>query len=119
MFAGLHDRVIDCLLQINISNEDQKGGFEEDEAEQILKNITNYPHVRVLGLMGMAAFVEDEVVIRSQFRRLALASARFRLLEGAQVYMQKLSMGMSGDFEIAIQEGATMVRVGSSIFGGR
>jgi PLP dependent protein len=117
--AGLHNRQVDCLLQINISDEDQKGGFTEDEAEIVLQQIKNYPHVRILGLMGMAAFTDDQALIRSQFARLAAASRRFKALEGNQVLMQELSMGMSGDFEIAIAEGATMVRVGSSIFGHR
>jgi PLP dependent protein len=117
--AGLHNRQVDCLLQINISDEDQKGGLTEDEAEEILKHITNYPHVHIKGIMGMAEFTDDATVISAQFKRLAIGRARFDAYAGPQVAMQELSMGMSGDFESAIREGSTMVRVGSSIFGGR
>ncbi len=117
--AVLHNRQVDCLLQINISDEDQKGGLTEDKAEEILKQITNYPYVHIKGVMGMAEFTDDAAVISSQFKRLAAARRRFEALAGPQIAMQELSMGMSGDFESAIQEGSTMVRVGSSIFGGR
>ncbi len=117
--AGSHQRVVDCLLQINISHEPQKGGFEVDEAEEVIRRISDFPHVRILGLMGMAEFTDDPTILRTQFRRLTAAKLRFEVLEGAQVEMKELSMGMSGDFPIAIAEGSTMVRVGSSIFGHR
>lgn len=117
--AAKCQRQIDVLLQLNISDEVQKGGFDEDEAEAILRQISQYPHVRVRGLMGMAAFTDDRTVIRSQFQRLQLASARYSRLNLAGVEMTELSMGMSGDFDIAIAEGATLVRIGSSIFGQR
>jgi PLP dependent protein len=117
--AGLHGRQIDCLLQINISDEDQKGGFAEDEAQVLLQKITDFPHVRIMGLMGMAAFTDDQTLVRSQFARLAAARTQFAALTGPQVQMDALSMGMSGDFALAIAEGATLVRVGSSIFGHR
>jgi PLP dependent protein len=117
--AGLHNRVIDCLLQINISDEDQKSGMDEADAELLLTRISDYPHVRVHGLMGMAEFTEDMDVVREQFRRLARARERLRRFNGLQVEMKELSMGMSGDYAVAIAEGATMVRIGSSIFGDR
>ena len=118
--AAKHERTIDCLLQINISDEPQKGGLTENEAETLLRDsIQNYPHVRILGLMGMAEFTDDTAVIRSQFKRLKAASEQFKPLENEQVRMQELSMGMSGDFEIAIEEGATLVRIGSAVFGSR
>lgn len=117
--AGKHDRVINCLLQINISDEDQKGGFTEAAAEAVLKNIHDYPNVRIQGLMGMAEFTSDEVAIDSQFHRLQLAAQQFSQLAGPQIQMRELSMGMSGDYPIAIRRGATMVRIGSAIFGYR
>lgn len=117
--AAKIDRKINCLLQINISNEEQKGGFEEADAENLLSRISEFPHIQILGLMGMAEFTEDETVIQKQFKRLRKASEAFRSLEGEQIKMQELSMGMSGDYTIAIAEGATMVRIGSSIFGDR
>jgi PLP dependent protein len=117
--ARLHGRAIDCLLQINISDEAQKSGMDEAEAAALLGKISDYPNVRICGLMGMAAFTEDMEVVRAQFRRLSDARERLRAQEGPQVQLQELSMGMSGDYEVAIAEGATMVRVGSSIFGDR
>jgi PLP dependent protein len=117
--AHLHERIIDCLLQINISDEDQKSGMTEAEAEKILQSIDSYPNIRIQGLMGMAEFTDDMTIVRSQFRRLAAAREKLRAFKGDQVHLQHLSMGMSGDFEVAIAEGATMVRVGSSIFGSR
>jgi pyridoxal phosphate enzyme (YggS family) len=117
--AGLHNRQVDCLLQINISDEDQKGGLTEGEAEEILQQITNYPNVHIKGVMGIGEFTDDATVISAQFKRLAAARSRFEAFVGPQIVMQDLSMGMSGDFESAIQAGSTRVRVGSSIFGGR
>lgn len=117
--AEKNQRQIDCLLQINISDEEQKGGFTELEAEEVLRKVEAFPHIRILGLMGMAEFTSDKTVIDAQFLRLQEARARFSTLEGPQIQMKELSMGMSGDYPIAIQRGATMVRVGSAIFGHR
>jgi pyridoxal phosphate enzyme (YggS family) len=117
--AGKNGRVQDCLLQVNISDEPQKGGLTEAEAEALLRRISDFPHVRIFGLMGMAEFTDDREVIRGQFRRLAGAQAAFQALNGPQIAMRELSMGMSGDFDIAIEEGATLVRIGSAVFGGR
>lgn len=117
--AQLHGRRIDCLLQINISDEDQKGGFSEAEAEAVLRAIDRFPSVTVRGLMGMAAFTDDQALIRSQFERLAAARTRLEAFVGPLISMTTLSMGMSGDYALAIAAGATMVRIGSSIFGTR
>ena len=117
--AAKHERTIDCLLQINISDETVKSGFEEEEAEDLLHRLDDFPNVRIRGLMGMAAFVSEEAIIRGQFRRLRLAAERFAAISHPRLDMKELSMGMSGDFEIAIQEGATMVRIGSAVFGRR
>ncbi|MEY3443469.1 MAG: YggS family pyridoxal phosphate enzyme [Bacteroidota bacterium] len=117
--AELHSRVIDCLLQINISNEEQKSGMDESEANELLSRIDQFPHVRILGLMGMAEFTDDMTVVGGQFQRLADARTRLSAYNGVRVDLRELSMGMSGDFEVAIAHGATMVRVGSSIFGHR
>ena len=112
-------RTIPCLLQINISAEPQKGGFEIDQAEALLHRIHEFPNVDIRGLMGMAEFTDNEAVLRTQFALLRDTAAQFKSLEGNRISMKELSMGMSGDFPIAIAEGATMVRVGSSIFGNR
>lgn len=117
--GGKNERIIDCLLQMNISGEANKHGLEEAEVKSILQNIQNFPSVRIKGLMGMAEFTDDQEVVQSQFRRLRQARDRFQGLNNEQIQLEELSMGMSGDFPIAIAEGATMVRVGSAIFGGR
>ena len=117
--AKKNDRIIDCLLQINISEEEVKSGMEEEEARAILQSIDSYPHIRIKGLMGMAAFISDEVEISRQFRRLRLAMESFQSINHPRIQLQELSMGMSGDFELAIAEGATMVRIGSAVFGSR
>ncbi|HHG84798.1 MAG TPA: YggS family pyridoxal phosphate-dependent enzyme [Bacteroidetes bacterium] len=117
--AAQHGRIIDCLFQINISDEPQKGGFSEAECGELLGRMADFPHVCVRGLMGMASFTANTAIIRQQFKRLKSAFEQFRKLETEQVQMRDLSMGMSGDYEIAIEEGATLVRVGSAIFGGR
>ena len=117
--ANKNDRIIDCLLQINISDEAVKSGMEEDEARTILQHLDKYPHVRIKGLMGMAAFISDEKEISRQFRRLKKASESFQDIEHPRIKLEELSMGMSGDFELAIAEGATMVRIGSAVFGSR
>lgn len=118
--AQKHETEIEILIQLNISEEDAKSGLDENSSEELLSRMDDFPNVRIKGLMGMAAFVEDEEVIRSQFRRLRLASERLKeSIQHPRVEMEELSMGMSGDFAIAIEEGSTMVRVGSAIFGSR
>lgn len=118
--AAKNDRVQDVLLQFHVAQEETKFGFELEEAEVMLKDegyfqLTN---IRVRGIMGMASFTSDSRQIREEFFTLRkifeqLADKFF----GSE--FDTISMGMSGDYEIAIQEGSTMIRVGSSIFGGR
>lgn len=117
--ATIHGRVIDGLLQINISGEDQKGGMGVGDVERLLSRIQDFPSVRILGLMGMAELTDDMATVQRQFRQLALARTRLLGLEGPQATLKELSMGMSGDYAEAIAEGATLVRIGSSIFGER
>ncbi len=118
--ARKNDRIIDCLLQIHIAKEESKFGFDEAEAEEVLANnpAEKYPNVRIRGLMGMATFSDNEQEVRNEFRGL---SQFFRKLK-ANLDLSNfdtLSMGMSGDYQLAIDENSTMVRIGSSIFGGR
>lgn len=114
-------RYVDCLLQVNISQEEQKHGTGTREVVQLLDALPNYPNVRVQGLMGIAEFTQDQDVVRWQFSW--LRETLFKLQEQfgttEQLELKELSMGMSGDFPLAIEEGATLVRVGSSIFGAR
>ena len=117
--AEKNDRIISCLLELHISGEESKSGMDEAEAQTLLEKLDAYPNVRIIGLMGMAEFTDDTKRIRSQFRRLREASERYSLISHPRITMQELSMGMSGDYEIAIEEGATMVRIGSAIFGAR
>jgi pyridoxal phosphate enzyme (YggS family) len=113
------ERVIDCLLQLNISEEEAKSGLDEVSGADLLRRLDQYPNVRILGLMGMAAFTDDMALVRSQFARLRRASGSFGTIQHPRLEMRELSMGMSGDFEVAIAEGATMVRIGSAVFGSR
>ncbi|MDX1906500.1 MAG: YggS family pyridoxal phosphate-dependent enzyme [Bacteroidia bacterium] len=117
--AGKVGRTLDCLLQLHISDEATKSGMDETEAAQIVEQIDLYPHIRIRGLMGMAALTDDRALIRQQFRSLRIASGVLSAVSHPRVEMQELSMGMSGDFDIAIEEGATLVRIGSAVFGGR
>jgi pyridoxal phosphate enzyme (YggS family) len=120
--AAKHDRVIDCLLQMHIAEEDTKFGLDEQELNMLLesdefKRMTN---VRVTGLMGMATFTDDEQQIRKEFGHLKSVFDTLRSQpEALNFKPQVLSMGMSGDYKIAIECDSTMVRIGSSIFGAR
>jgi len=109
------NRVIDCLLQVHIAMEETKFGLDEEEISVI--NPLAYPNVNVKGLMGMASFTENTEIVRKEFRYL---KTLYDGLSATQHFkMEILSMGMSADYQIAIEEGATMVRVGSLIFGER
>ena len=113
-----NNRVIDCLLQIHIAKEETKFGLSFEEAETILKSkeLKNFKNINIVGLMGMATLSEDREIIRKEFREL---KNFFRNLQFTIYNLQFLSMGMSSDYGIAIEEGSTMVRVGSAIFGER
>ena len=112
--ARQHDRVIHCLLQIHIAQESSKFGLNEDEAIELLE--MNLANVSIDGLMGMATFTYDKHQIRSEFKSL---KNTFEKAKSKFHKLSILSMGMSGDYDIAIEEGSNMIRVGSSIFGSR
>lgn len=112
------DRVIDVLMQVDIAQEETKHGWSKEELVSYLssESFKSLENVNVKGLMGMATFTEDKAQVRQEFRGLK------QLFDNVKSFMPQidtLSMGMSGDFDIAMEEGATMVRVGSSIFGKR
>lgn len=119
--AAQNKRVIDCLLQIHIAQEESKYGLSYEEAHALLTSSTweELPHIRIIGLMGMATFTDDTTQIRREFRGLKHFFDEHKQYERPNVKMQELSMGMSGDYRIAIEEGSTMVRIGSAIFGQR
>jgi len=117
-----NNRSIDCLLQLYIASEETKFGLSYEELEELL-NSSEYQsmkNVRVVGLMGMASFSDDLILVRNEFQNL---SAIFKQAKDKYFFdkpsFRELSMGMSSDYNIAIEEGSTMVRVGSSIFGNR
>lgn len=116
------NRVIPVLLQIHIAEEETKFGFDQTELEEILisEEFLQLTHVQIKGLMGMATFTENESQIRKEFYGLKqlFESLKSKALP-AFVQLEELSMGMSGDYQIAQEEGSTMVRIGSAIFGAR
>ncbi|PCJ94061.1 MAG: YggS family pyridoxal phosphate-dependent enzyme [Flavobacteriaceae bacterium] len=116
--AKKHDRSIDCLLQIHIAEEDSKFGLDEDELTTILSSeeYKNLKNINVIGLMGMATFTQDKGQIEKEFKNLHRI---FKKIKKSTSSISILSMGMSGDYAMAISEGSTMVRIGSSIFGAR
>lgn len=119
--AKKHDRVIPCLLQIYIASEETKFGLSQEEAVEIITSLElkNLTHIQISGLMGMASNTPDPAVVRSEFRGLKSLFDSFKQYENDRVKMKELSMGMSGDYQIAMEEGSTLVRVGSAIFGSR
>lgn len=108
--------VVAVLLEYHIASEESKQGFSEEEIKGILSDAGRFPHIRFRGLMGMATFTEDESVIRSDFSRISLL---FKELSSSMPDFSELSIGMSGDYRIAIEYGSTMVRIGTMIFGER
>jgi pyridoxal phosphate enzyme (YggS family) len=117
--ASVNNRSISVLLQIFISGEVTKTGMSADEAKKILEEASLYPNIQFCGLMGMAALTEDYQLIHSQFSGLKKLLNELTSMNGGNVSLTELSMGMSSDYAIAIAEGATMVRIGSAIFGKR
>lgn len=114
------DKVIKCLVQVNISKEESKHGLEEEQVVDFIKQVSeDYKNIHIQGLMTMAPFVDDEKEIRKVFSKLKKLSVEISNLNLPNVEMDTLSMGMSHDYKIAIEEGATIIRVGTSIFGQR
>ncbi len=115
-------RTITCLLQLHIAKEETKFGFSEEEVMELLSSpsFKNLQNIKIVGLMGMATFSDNPEQVRNEFRSL---KKFFDTLKNSSlpkgVEMKELSMGMSGDYKVAIEEGCTMVRVGSAIFGSR
>ena len=116
--AVKHDRIIECLLQIHIAEEETKFGLDTNEVNEILNSseFSDLKNIKIVGLMGMATFTDNRDQVRKEFKHL---NTLFSTLNANMPDMKILSMGMSGDYQIAIEEGSTMVRIGSSIFGAR
>lgn len=118
--AKMIDKKIDCLVQVNISGEESKHGLAKDDVLDFIKKCSvDYKNINIKGLMTMAPFDADETEIRNVFRSLKELSVEIKNENIENVDMAELSMGMSGDYKIAIEEGATIVRIGTSIFGKR
>ena len=121
--AQKNNRVIDCLLQVYIAEEESKFGLDEEELSEVLKQVQHdtgeFNYIRIVGLMGMATFTDNKTQIKKEFSRLKTIFDQFANLNTKNCQLNTLSMGMSGDYKLAIECGSTMVRIGSSIFGGR
>ena len=120
--AKKHERIIPCLLQFHIAKEESKFGLSISEAEDLLQTsvYATLTNIRIAGVMGMASFVDDERQITNEFNELAqiYTTLKNNYFKGVDSF-REISMGMSGDYPIAIKAGSTMIRVGSTIFGGR
>ncbi len=116
--AKKNERTIDCLLQIHIAEEDTKFGLDENELINIFNSdgYKELKNINIIGLMGMATFTQNENQIKKEFKKL---HSIFEGIKNSDTSVSTLSMGMSGDYKMAIAEGSTMVRIGSSIFGAR
>lgn len=121
--AQKNNRVIDCLLQVYIAEEESKFGLDEEELSEVLKQVQNdsenYKYIRIVGFMGMATFTNNQIQVKKEFSRLKTIFDHYSTLNSKNCQLNILSMGMSGDYTLAIECGSNMVRIGSSIFGGR
>ncbi|MER3463069.1 MAG: YggS family pyridoxal phosphate-dependent enzyme [Chitinophagaceae bacterium] len=121
--AKKNGRIIDVLLQVHIAQEETKFGFDENEIYELLHTNTKELHelknIKVVGLMGMASFTENGEQVRNEFRKLKNIFDQYAQHQTFNFELRILSMGMSGDYQIAIEEGSTMVRIGSLLFGER
>jgi len=114
----INNRVINCLLQIKIASEESKFGFTEKEATDFLNSeeYESFKNINIVGLMGMATFTDNQIKINQEFKKLKIF---YDKVNRSNKQINKLSMGMSDDYPIAIRNGSTMIRLGSSIFGRR
>lgn len=119
--AQKHHRVIDCLLQIYIAEEESKFGLDEKELNDLLQSdeFKSLENIKIVGLMGMATFTENQNQIKKEFTHLKSIFDKTKALSIVNCQLSIISMGMSGDYQLAIECGSTMVRIGSSIFGNR
>jgi len=119
--ATKNERIINCLLQIHIADEETKFGFSGEEVHELVtsEEFKALEHIKIVGLMGMATNTDDMEKVRSEFKSLKTLSEQLKSFESDQLKLQELSMGMTNDFKVACEEGSTMIRVGSAIFGAR
>ncbi len=118
--AAKYNRTINCLLQVHIAQEETKFGFDEAELEQLFSSdFSSLTHINIVGMMGMASFSEDKEKVGSEFQHLKSLFNQYKTINTANCQLSIISMGMSGDYALAIHEGSTMVRIGSLLFGNR
>lgn len=117
--AARENRTINALIQVNISDEDQKSGCDPEDLRKILEFGQSMEHTNVRGLMGMATFADNPETVRPEFKLLKELRDEHTYLNEGAVQLDHLSMGMTNDLEVAIQEGSTMLRIGTAIFGER
>lgn len=111
------DSVKNCFVQVNVSEEQSKHGLSMVEAEEFIDTLKDFSHIRVVGLMTMAPNTEDKALIRNVFRSLKELQMKIAAKQLPHAPCKELSMGMSGDYEIAIEEGATFIRIGTALVG--
>jgi len=114
--AGAKDKVVEVLIQVNIAEEEQKFGMPKEEVYTFLEKMKDFPHLKVMGLMLIAPNYENKEAVRPIFKEMYTLFSEMKEKKLSHVEMKYLSMGMSGDYRIAIEEGANMVRIGSAIF---
>ena len=112
-------KIADLLLEVNVAREESKYGLMPEETEDVIREIANFPNIKVHGLMTIAPFVEDPEKNRIHFQNLRKLLVDINAKNIDNISMDELSMGMTGDYEVAIEEGATYIRVGTGIFGSR
>jgi pyridoxal phosphate enzyme (YggS family) len=119
--AAKNSRIIDCLLQVYIAKEETKFGVDESELQKIVENYLahNYSHIRLRGLMGMATNTDDMNIVQNEYKRLKSIFDNLTVLIEKEKHFDTLSMGMTGDYKIALECGSNMIRIGSKIFGER
>lgn len=108
---------INCFVQVNVSGEESKHGIAPEETVEFVKSLQQYPNIRIIGLMTMAPHIEDETILRTCFQKLRQLQQQIQQLELEYAPCTELSMGMSNDYEIAIEEGATYIRIGTALVG--
>jgi pyridoxal phosphate enzyme (YggS family) len=113
------NKLADCLLQVHIAQEETKFGMDEQEIYQLLDNISQFSNIRLMGLMGMASLTNDETQVRNEYKYLSVLYATLKAERTECSSFNTLSMGMSSDYTIAIEEGSNLIRVGSLLFGQR
>ena len=117
--ASKEERIINTLIQVNISEEDQKSGCDPEDLTKILEYGQSLKYTKVRGLMGMATYTDDHEIVRPEFKLLKQLFDEHKHLSSGSVQLEHISMGMTNDFDVAIEEGATIVRIGTAIFGER